>query len=141
VDIGASIQVNMIGLGVMRQTHLKGTQFSTSATTTSLTAAANILTGAEHVYWQNTADGAVALTTRTGALMFGDISNCHIGLSFQLTIVNRGDNTVTLTAGASGVTISGEATIATTTTRTYHVECTAANTFVFTAANKGTIET
>jgi hypothetical protein len=139
VDSGSAITVT--GIGSTPQANLPNSQFSTSSTTTSLTAAAGVLTGSNHVFWENTADGAVALTTRTGALMFADIPNCHIGLSYLLTIVNRGDNTVTLTNPASGFTVSGEATVATTSTRTWRVACTAADTFVATSVNKGTIET
>lgn len=140
VATNGSDQIDIVGFGTVPQAHLPQTKFTTSSTVTSLTYAAGDITGAKHVYWQNTADGAVAATTRTATQMFGDIPNAHIGLSFQLTIVNRGDNTVTFTAG-TGVTITGEATIATLTTRTYHATFTSATAVTFTSVNKGTIET
>ena len=116
-------------------------QFTTSSTITAVTAAADILTGARHVYWQNTADGAVALTPRTATQMYGDLGDAaFVGMSYELTIVNRGDNTVTLQA-ATGITYTGELTVATTTTRTYAVTFTSATAATVVAVNKGTIET
>lgn len=116
-------------------------KFTTSSTATSVTAGAGALTGARHVYWQNTADGALALTPRTATQMYGDLGDAaFVGMSYELTIVNRGDNTVTLQA-ATGVTYTGEQTIATTTTRTYVVTFTSATAATIVAVNKGTIET
>ena len=116
-------------------------KFTTSSTTTSVTAGAGALTGARHVYWQNTADGALALTPRTATQMYGDLGDAaYVGMSYMLTIVNRGDNTVTLQS-ASGVTYTGEQTIATVTTRTYVVTFTSATAATVVSVNKGTIET
>lgn len=120
---------------------LTNTQFTTSATTTSITPAAGALSGARHVYWQNTADGALALTPRTASQLYGDLgNNAYVGMSYMLTIVNRGDNTVTLQA-ATGITYTGEQTMATLVTRTYVVTFTSASAATVVAVSKGTIET
>lgn len=119
---------------------LPNAQYSTSSTVTSLTPAAGVLTGARHVFFQNTADGAVEVITRTGTQLFGDIIGAYVGLRWLLTIVNRGNNTVTLTGGED-VTVNGEATIATLTTRTYVCELFNTTSVTMQAVDKGTIET
>lgn len=122
---------------------LPNSKFTTSSTATTVVPTAGALTGAKHVYWENTADGTLALTTRTAAEMFADIPGAFIGLAFDLTIVNRGNNTITVTGG-TGVGVVGENTIATLVTRTYQcvfegdisdVQLTVAS------VSKGTIET
>jgi len=134
-DVNAALEDNYI------YGQFLNAKFSTSSTTTSVTAGAGALTGARHVYWQNTADGALSLTPRTATLMYGDLGDAaYVGMSYMLTIVNRGDNTITLQA-ASGVTYTGEQTIATLATRTYVVTFTSATAATVVAVNKGTIET
>jgi hypothetical protein len=96
----------------------------------SETAGAGHLTGARLVHWQNTANGAVTLTTRTATQMFGDITGAYVGLTWTLHIASRGDNTVTL-QGGSNVTTSGTLTVATGTTKMFF--CT------FTSATAATI--
>lgn len=141
IDVGSGTEaVTITGLGTMPQGTLPVTKFTTSAAASPVTLAAGAITGAEHVYWQNTTDGAVTVNTRTAAQMYGDIPNAHIGMSFKLTIVNRGDNTVTLSAGAN-VTVTGETTIATTTTRTYVCTFTSATAMTAVSVDKGAIET
>lgn len=116
-------------------------KFTTSSTTTTVTPAAGGLTGARHVFWQNTADGALTLTPRTATQLYGDLgTNAYVGVSYLLTIINRGDNTITLGA-ASGITYTGEQTIATLVTRTYVVTFTSATAATVVAVSKGTIET
>lgn len=120
---------------------LPNAQFTTSATTTSITPAAGALSGARHVIWQNTADGTLALTPRTASQLYGDLgNNAYVGMSYLLTITNRGDNTITLQS-ATGITYTGEQTIATLVTRTYVVTFTSASAATVVAATKGTIET
>jgi len=120
---------------------LGNAKFTTSSTTTTVTPAAGGLTGARHVFWQNTADGALTLTPRTATQLYGDLgTSAYVGMSYLLTIVNRGDNTVTLGA-ASGITYTGEQTIATLVTRTYVVTFTSATAATVVAVSKGTIET
>lgn len=114
--------------------------YNTSSTVTAETPAAGKLTGARHVFYENTADGAKEITTRTGAQLYADLPGAGITDSWLLTIVNRGNNTVTLTGGED-VQINGEATIATLTTRTYVCRYNGSDAAVFQAVNKGTIET
>ncbi len=116
-------------------------KFSTSSTTTSVTPTAAVFSGAQHVFWENTADGTLALETPSAAAMIA----AHQGGSVQgtgsylLTIVNRGNNTITITGG-DDVTIAGENTIATLVTRTYLVTY-AATELTMRSVSKGTIET
>jgi hypothetical protein len=116
------------------------TKFTTTAAASPLTASAGNLTGARHVFFQVTTDGAFGLTQRTATQMFGDITGCYVGFSFLLTVVNRGDNTLTITAGG-GVTTTGELTLATLVTRTYVCTFTSATAMTMVSVSKGTIET
>lgn len=104
-------------------------KFTTDATGTQ-TAAAGALTGANNVFWTNTANGAVALTTRTATQMFADTPNAYVGMTFTLRINSAGNNTVTLTAG-TGVTITGTATAATTKFRDFVATFTSATALTF----------
>ena len=79
-------------------------------------------------------------TTRTGTELFGDTPNAQIGGTYVLKVINKGDNTVTFTAG-SGVTITGTNTLATTTTRTFCVTFDSATAVTMQVVDKGTIET
>jgi hypothetical protein len=115
-------------------------KYTTSATTTSVTPAAGTLTGARHVYWESTADGALEVTTRSGAQLYADIDGAFSGMTYLLTIVNRGDNTVTLTGG-DDVDVQGENTIATLVTRTYLVSLINTSAVTMRSVSKGTIET
>lgn len=113
-------------------------KFSTSSTSTLVTPTAAAFSGADNVYWQNTANGALDVTTPTAAEIIANHTGGIAG-SYLLTIVNRGDNTVTVTGG-DGVTISGEVGVATLTTRTY-VVTTTTSAVTMTSVDKGTIET
>lgn len=119
-------------------------KFNTTAAASPVTPAANILTGARHVYYQITTDGAFSLVTRTATQLYADLVqstyNVPVGFSYQLTIVNRGNNTVTITAG-SGITVTGELTLALLTTRTYVITFTSATTATMVSVSVGTIET
>lgn len=136
VDSGSAVTVT--GISSEPLVCLPPTKHTIDSTGTQ-TADAGDLTGANHVYWENTANGAVALTTRTAAEMFGDIPNCQIGFAYMLTVVANGDNTVTFTAGAN-VTITGTATVATNTTRTFVITFTSASACTAKVVNKGTVE-
>lgn len=106
-------------------------KFTTSAAS-GATATAGDITGAAFVNLTLTANGANAYTTRTATQMFGDITGAYVGMSYMLRIRSSGDNTVTLTApGAGGVTITGTATIATTTARLFCVTFTSATAVTF----------
>jgi hypothetical protein len=135
-----AVAVTITGLGSFRQCALPNGQYNTTAAASPVTPAAGILTGANHVFYEVTTDGAFGITTRTATEMFGDIPNCHIGYTYLLTFVNRGNNTVTITAGANVTITASENTLATTTTRTYLVNFTSATACTWTSLVKGTIE-
>ncbi len=130
--------VAMTGVESGANLHLPKTNYITQATGNQ-TAAAGELLAARFSVLSLTANGANAYTTRTGALMAGDIPDIQIGMSWIQRICANGDNTVTLTAALSGITITGTATVATTTYRDYVVTYTAANTFVFQNIGGGSI--
>ncbi len=140
IPLTSTTWMAMIGQVGAIPADLPDAKFNTSSTVTGEIPAAGMLTGARHVYYQNTADGAKEITTRTATELFGDITGAYAGLTYLLTIVNRGNNTVTLT-GSDDVVVSGEATIATLTTRTYFVSFNSATSVTFLSVNKGTIET
>lgn len=132
--------VTMVGIAMGATMALPAAKYATDATGTK-TAAAGDLTGADFTVYRNTANGAVALTVRTAALMFGDIPNCQIGKNYMLLVSSQGDNTVTLTADAGPtVTLTGTMTIATKTTRLFHVTFPSTTTCTITSISKGTIE-
>lgn len=114
-------------------------KYVTSAATTTATPAAADWSGARHVYWENTADGALGVTAPALATIISGLSGIiYDGYSWLLTIVNRGNNTATITA--SEYDVGGELTIATLTTRTYVMRYFNGALFM-TSVNKGTIET
>jgi hypothetical protein len=85
------------------------------------------LTGALNVYLITTNAAPGTLTTQSGAQLLFDllqalgVEKLPDNFTYQLTIVNQGAGTVTL-AGGVGVTVSGTATVANDTTRTWIVQ-------------------
>ena len=78
----------------------------------------------------STTVAAVTATTDTGAEIDAAIE-IAIGESFDFSVVNTGGvNTITVTAGASGVTVVGLAGVAANTSGTFRVVKTAADTFI-----------
>ena len=79
---------------------------------------------------QNSKTGASTATTPTGAEISAGIVGVAVGTYFRVKYYNRGNQTSTITAGASGVTIVG-GTAAVTTTKASDMlfSCTAANTW------------
>jgi len=82
-----------------------------------------------------TATAAFALTTATGAQIctaLDAVGQNVVGISFEFSIVNNGTSTfhITLTAGATGVTVSGDAIVEAGTSSTFRAMVTAANTLV-----------
>jgi len=61
------------------------------------------------------------LTTATGALIIAALPSYSVGSCFEFTVLNLvgAANAITLAAGATGVTLSGLATIAATTSGTF----------------------
>lgn len=83
----------------------------------------------------STATAAFNLTTATGAEIctaLDAVNQNTVGISFQFSIVNLGTSTfhVTLLAGATGVTVSGDAIVEAGTSSTFRAVVTAANTVV-----------
>lgn len=83
----------------------------------------------------STATAAFNLTTATGAEIctaLDAVNQNVVGISFQFSIVNLGTSTfhVTLLAGATGVTVSGDAIVEAGTSSTFRAVVTAANTVV-----------
>ena len=83
----------------------------------------------------STATAAFNLTTDTGALIcaaLDAVGQNVIGISFTFSIVNLGTSTfhVTLVAGATGVTVSGDAIVEAGTSSTFRAVVTAVNTLV-----------
>src|SRR5947207_2845476 len=84
------------------------TQFTTAALNGS-TAAAGDLTGASIVVMNNSNNNPGTYTTRTGTQMIAD-AGLQLGQTWLLILSNgQGTGTLTLAAGASGVTIVGTA--------------------------------
>lgn len=81
------------------------------------------------VITQNSKTGASTAITPTGAEISAGVSGVAVGYSFDCLYYNRGNQTSTITAGASGVTVYGTAAIATTKTAQLKFVCTAANTW------------
>ena len=83
----------------------------------------------------STATAAFNLTTATGAEIctaLDAVNQNTVGISFQFSIVNLGTSTfhVTLLAGATGVTVNGDAIVEAGTSSTFRAVVTAANTVV-----------
>lgn len=83
----------------------------------------------------STATAAFALTTATGAEIcaaLDAVGQNIVGVSFKFSIVNLGTSTfhITLTAGATGVTLSGDAIVEAGTSTTFRALVTAANTVI-----------
>jgi len=83
----------------------------------------------------STATAAFALTTATGAEICAALEAVNqnvIGVSFEFSIVNLGTSTyhITLTAGATGVTVTGVAAVNAGTSGTFRALVTAADTLV-----------
>lgn len=122
---------------------LPAVKFTTSSAASGVVPSGSDWSGASLVVWQNTTDGAMAVTTPSAAAIIAALlaAGFSSDTPYVLQIVNRGDNTVTLTAG-SEVTITGENTIATLVTRDYAVTMNILlSTVTLRSLNKGTIET
>ena len=107
-----------------------------AATDAATTQSADTLAGAGRVIYTMTPSTGRALTTPTGAELGAAFTDEAVGTSFEFTVVNvaAATHAITLTAGASGVTLGGVAGMAT-------IAAASSATFigVFTAANTVTI--
>jgi hypothetical protein len=85
-------------------------------TTTDLDSQSGTATAAQllgGIYTHNSKTGAGTLTTPTGTQLSTAIPGVAVGYTFQCLYQNRGNQTVTLTAGASGITMKGTVAVAT----------------------------
>lgn len=140
--LGATYNSASTLVGFQQQVLLPEGKFTTSATTSTVTPAGADFSGARHVVWDNTANGALALTTPTAAAMYTAHINggpSAVGHTYYLYIVNRGDNTITITGG-SNVTVTGTNTVATKISRCYLVTLTSATALTMRSVNRGTID-
>ena len=108
------------------------TTVTTLAASGNQTATAAMLLGGVLV---STATAAFNLTTDTGALIcaaLDAVGQNVIGVSFEFNVVNLGTSTfhITLVAGASGATVTGDAIVEAGTSTTFRCVVTAANTVV-----------
>jgi hypothetical protein len=104
-----------------------------AATDAATTQSAATLAGARRVVYTMTPTTGRALTTPTGAELGAAFTDEAVGSSFEVTIVNLASAThaITFTAGASGVTIVGVATVAAASSATFVGVFTAADTVSF----------
>lgn len=108
------------------------TTVTTLATSGAQTATAAQLLGGVFVC---AATAAFNLTTATGAQIctaLDAVGQNFVGISFEFSVVNNGTSTfhITLVAGATGVTVSGDAIVEAGTSSTFRAVVTAANTIV-----------
>lgn len=101
-----------------------------AATDAATTQSAATLAGAGRVVYTMTPTAGRALTTPTGAELGAAFTDEAVGTSIEFTVVNLASAThaITLTAGASGVTLVGSATVAAASSATFLGVFTAANT-------------
>ena len=92
-------------------------------------AAATLVAGGPVVYTMTPTAGR-ALTTPTGAQLGAAVADEAVGYSFEFSVVNLAGSThaITLTAGASGVTLVGSATVAAASSASFVGVFTAADT-------------
>lgn len=74
----------------------------------------------------NSKTGGGTLTTPTGAAITAGITNAAVGDSFETIYANRGNQTVTLTAGDGAVTLRGTIAVPTLKTTRIVFYCTSA---------------
>lgn len=72
-----------------------------------------------------------AVTTPIGTAIIADFDEFRVGSTFEVTIVNTGAGTVTFTAGASGVTITGSPTVGATSSATFLGRVASATTVIY----------
>ena len=101
-----------------------------AATDAATVQAAATLAAAGHVVYTMTPSTGRALTTPTGAQLGAAFTDEAVGTSFKFSVVNLAGAThaVTLTAGASGVTLVGDAVVAAASSGSFVGVFTAADT-------------
>ncbi|HPU62127.1 MAG TPA: hypothetical protein PK300_08355 [Bacillota bacterium] len=104
---------------------IKRTVTDYNAQTATLTVA-GLLGG---IVTQNSKTGPSTATTPTGAEISAGIAGVSVGDSFSCLYYNRGNQTSTIKAGASGVTVYGNTSVPALKTAELIFHCTAANTW------------
>ena len=106
----------------------KGIIFSGTVTDYDLQAATVTIAGLlGGIVTQNSKTGASTITTPTGTEISAGISGVTVGDIFYVTYSNRGNQTSTITAGASGVTLAGTVAVPTLKTAWLTFICTGSN--------------
>lgn len=112
-------------------------KFTTGTTTTTF--AAGQLSGAGRVNYTNTQGTPGSIAFRTAAQMFADDPYARVGNTYSLVITNgQGTGTLTVTGAATGITLTGTATIAINTWREYLVTYTSQSALVIQNIATGT---
>jgi hypothetical protein len=119
-DIGGNVVARGTHIPIIKQTV---TDYDAQAATLTI---AGLLGG---IVTQNSQTGASTATTPTGTEISAGITGAATGDSFTVLYYNRGNQTSTITAGASGVTVYGTAAVPTVKTATLTFICTGANTW------------
>lgn len=135
VTYSAANTITMVGYEMGANSSELPAQFVTNTTTTTF--AAGQLTGSEFQVYANTGNTPGTITTRTAAQMIADIPNASVGLSWVLRIYHGGTGTLTVAAGTN-VTLTGTATIATTTFRDFLCTITSATAITMQNIGSGT---
>jgi len=101
-----------------------------AATDAATVQSAATLAGAGQVVYTMTPTANRTLTTPTGAELGAAFTDEAVGSSFEVTVVNLAPTSysITLTAGASGVTVVGSAVVAAASSASFVGVFTAANT-------------
>ena len=103
---------------VLSSANFKQTAFAAGVTTGTIPQGA--ITGGQFVCLVSASTTPGTQTTRTAAQMYADDPLAYPGQTYKLRIAQSGAGTLTL-AGGTGVTITGTATVATTTFRDFMV--------------------
>lgn len=129
MDIGStSTGMMSMARGSLSQVLAGSTTAALGTTQNSTPTAAQLLGG---IVTQTGATGAGTVTTPTGTALSSAIAGVTVGDSFRTRFANLGGGqTLTITAGASGMTIIGTATVATATNIDLLFVNTAANTWL-----------
>lgn len=135
VTYSAAATVTFVAIEMGPNSSETAAQFVTNTTTTTF--AAGQLTGSEYTVYANTANTPGSIATRTAAQMIADLPNASIGQSWITRIYHGGTGTLTVTAGAN-VTLTGTATIATTTYRDFAMTITSATVVTMQNIGSGT---
>jgi hypothetical protein len=142
LDSGEYFPGGTVELGLAHLAAFPNAKNTVNSAADPVVAAAGDLTGARHVFWTNTTDGAIGLTTRTGTEMFADSTAHFEAFTYLLTFANTGDGTLTLTGGSNVTIAAAHDEVATLTTRTFLVSFSGTDPteVTLTCVSKGTIE-